>query len=284
MQTQESKIDMGKAIHADLVITKSSGTESKVQDDNSRSGNDTDADDTDIRPIYDEEPMAEVQLTVECNILAIGQQHIEQPKIINEEYFNGENQVVSKSSVVTTVDASDKRQQQPDSTSSTSILASIVTADGIIDLNLKAQNLKIQTDNGTEFKNKKLRAFYAKIGIVHQTSIAQTPQQNGVVECRYRTLVKAARTMLIFSKAPEFLWAKAIATACFTHNRSIVHTWKMKTKADIGIFIGYSESSRGFQYYATSSQEVSDNSAANTLDNKDTSSSSSTIIEEDKAP
>nr|GFB41340.1 hypothetical protein [Tanacetum cinerariifolium] len=47
-----------------------------------------------------------------------------------EEYFNGENQVVSKSSVVTTVDASDKRQQQPDSTSSTSTLATIVTADG----------------------------------------------------------------------------------------------------------------------------------------------------------
>ncbi|GKD71006.1 hypothetical protein Tco_1325096, partial [Tanacetum coccineum] len=37
----------------------SSGTKSKVQDDSSRSGNDTDADDADIRPIYDEEPIAE---------------------------------------------------------------------------------------------------------------------------------------------------------------------------------------------------------------------------------
>ncbi|GJX34726.1 hypothetical protein Tco_0246283 [Tanacetum coccineum] len=46
--------------------------------------NDTDADDADIRPIYDEEPMAEVQLTAECNIFAIGQQHTEQPEIINE--------------------------------------------------------------------------------------------------------------------------------------------------------------------------------------------------------
>ncbi|GJS73995.1 hypothetical protein Tco_0706836 [Tanacetum coccineum] len=51
---------------------------------NNRSGNDTDADDADIRPIYDEEPMAEVQLTAECNIFAIGQQHTEQPEIINE--------------------------------------------------------------------------------------------------------------------------------------------------------------------------------------------------------
>ncbi|GJQ95291.1 hypothetical protein Tco_0006430 [Tanacetum coccineum] len=59
MQTQESKIDTGKAVDDDLVVTESSGTESEVQDDNSRSGNDTDADDADIRPIYDEEPMAE---------------------------------------------------------------------------------------------------------------------------------------------------------------------------------------------------------------------------------
>ncbi|GKE11393.1 hypothetical protein Tco_1414944, partial [Tanacetum coccineum] len=51
-----------------------------------------------------------------------------------DEYFNGENQVVSKSSVVTTVDASDKRQQQPGSTSSTSTLAAYVTADGNFDL------------------------------------------------------------------------------------------------------------------------------------------------------
>ncbi|GJZ51757.1 hypothetical protein Tco_0606272 [Tanacetum coccineum] len=51
-----------------------------------------------------------------------------------DEYLNGENQVVSKSSAVTTADASDKRQQQPDSTSSTSTLATIVTANGNFDL------------------------------------------------------------------------------------------------------------------------------------------------------
>ncbi|GJR14755.1 hypothetical protein Tco_0797407 [Tanacetum coccineum] len=84
MQTQESKVDTGKAVDVDLFITESSGTKSKVQDDSSRSGNDTNTDDADIRPIYDEQPMAEVQLTVECNIFAIGQQHTEQPKIINE--------------------------------------------------------------------------------------------------------------------------------------------------------------------------------------------------------
>nr|GEV76922.1 hypothetical protein [Tanacetum cinerariifolium] len=59
MQMQESKIDMGKAVDADLVVTESSGTKSELQEDSSKSGNDTDADDVDIRPIYDEEPMAE---------------------------------------------------------------------------------------------------------------------------------------------------------------------------------------------------------------------------------
>ncbi|GJX52641.1 retrovirus-related pol polyprotein from transposon TNT 1-94 [Tanacetum coccineum] len=82
--------------------------------------------------------------------------------------------------------------------------------------NLKAQILTIRTGNGTEFKNKKLQTFYAKLGIVHKTLIARTPQQNGVVECRNHTLVEATRTMLIISKALEFLWAEAIVTACFT--------------------------------------------------------------------
>nr|GEZ56130.1 reverse transcriptase domain-containing protein [Tanacetum cinerariifolium] len=59
MQTRESKIDTGKAVDDDLVVTKSSGTESEVHDDNNMSGNDTNADDGDIRPIYDEEKMVE---------------------------------------------------------------------------------------------------------------------------------------------------------------------------------------------------------------------------------
>ncbi|GKC40299.1 hypothetical protein Tco_1052683 [Tanacetum coccineum] len=84
MQTQESKVDAGKALDANLVDTKSIKKDSTMQDESSRSGNDTDVDDADIRPIYDEEPMTEVQLIAECNIFAIGQQHTEQPEIINE--------------------------------------------------------------------------------------------------------------------------------------------------------------------------------------------------------
>ncbi|GJX80554.1 hypothetical protein Tco_0328703, partial [Tanacetum coccineum] len=78
------KIDMGKVLDNGLVVMESNGTESEVQDDSSMPGNDTDADDADIRPIYDEEPMVEVQLSAECNIFAIGQKHTEQPEIIVE--------------------------------------------------------------------------------------------------------------------------------------------------------------------------------------------------------
>nr|GEW62273.1 retrovirus-related Pol polyprotein from transposon TNT 1-94 [Tanacetum cinerariifolium] len=95
--------------------------------------------------------------------------------------------------------------------------------------NLKVSIFTIRTDNGTEFKNKKLRSFYAKLGIVHKTLIARTHQQNGGVKRSNQTLVEAARTILIFSKAPKFLWAEAIAIACFTQNRSIAHTRHNKT-------------------------------------------------------
>nr|GEZ93747.1 retrovirus-related Pol polyprotein from transposon TNT 1-94 [Tanacetum cinerariifolium] len=61
--------------------------------------------------------------------------------------------------------------------------------------------------------------YYESIGIFHQKTVPRTPQQNGVVERQNRTLVEPARTMLIFSKAPMFLWAEAVATACYTQNR-----------------------------------------------------------------
>ncbi|GKF13105.1 integrase, catalytic region, zinc finger, CCHC-type containing protein, partial [Tanacetum coccineum] len=59
-------------------------------------------------------------------------------------------------------------------------------------------------------------------GIEHQTSSARTPEQNGIVERRNRTLVEAARTMLSSAKVPLFFWDEAIVTACFTQNRSLI--------------------------------------------------------------
>nr|GFB30064.1 putative ribonuclease H-like domain-containing protein [Tanacetum cinerariifolium] len=92
-----------------------------------------------------------------------------------------------------------------------------------IQVNLQLQVQRVRTDNGTEFKNKTLAKFFDEVGITQQFSAARTPQQNGVVERRNRTLVEAARTMLTFANLPSFLWAEAIATACFTQNRSIIH-------------------------------------------------------------
>ncbi|GJR76616.1 retrovirus-related pol polyprotein from transposon TNT 1-94 [Tanacetum coccineum] len=92
----------------------------------------------------------------------------------------------------------------------------------LVQRGLHAQVTTVQTDKGTKFLNKTLHAYFAKEGIRHETSTARTPEQNGVVERRNRTLVEAARTMLSAAKVPLFFWAKAIATACFTQNRSLV--------------------------------------------------------------
>ncbi|GJR61441.1 putative ribonuclease H-like domain-containing protein [Tanacetum coccineum] len=155
----------------------------------------------------------------------------------------------------------------------------------MIQVRLKETVRRIRTDNGTEFVNQTLREYYEKVGISHETSVARSPQQNGVVERRNRTLIEAARTMLIYAKAPLFLWAEAVATACYTQNRSMIrrrhgktpyellhnkppdlsylHVFgalcyptndsenlgKLQPKADIGIFIGYAPTKKAFRIY-----------------------------------
>nr|GEZ07791.1 hypothetical protein [Tanacetum cinerariifolium] len=143
----------------------------------------------------------------------------------------------------------------------------------------------VRTDNGTEFKNKTLAKFFDEVGITQQFSAAKTPQQNGVVERRNRTLVEAARTMLTFANLTLFLWDEAIATACFTQNCLIIHkrfdktpyelmnkrkpnikfyrmfgcrcyllneyddVGKLKAKRNIRVFVGYSKESASFRIY-----------------------------------
>ncbi|GJW79970.1 retrovirus-related pol polyprotein from transposon TNT 1-94 [Tanacetum coccineum] len=150
---------------------------------------------------------------------------------------------------------------------------------------LTALVISVRTDRGTEFLNKTLHAFFKEKGIEHQTFTPRTPEQNGAVERRNRTLVEVARTMLSASKLPLFFWAKAIATACYTQNRSIIilthektayhiindrkpsirhlhifgctcyltrdgkHLDKMKEKGDPCILVGYSTQSKGYRVY-----------------------------------
>nr|GEV10367.1 hypothetical protein [Tanacetum cinerariifolium] len=92
---------------------------------------------------------------------------------------------------------------------------------------------RVRTGNGTEFKNKTLAKFFDEVGITKQYSATRTPQQNGIVERRNRTLVEAARTMLTFANLPLFLWAEAIATACFIQNRLIIRKCFDKTPYEL---------------------------------------------------
>nr|GEZ52725.1 retrovirus-related Pol polyprotein from transposon TNT 1-94 [Tanacetum cinerariifolium] len=70
----------------------------------------------------------------------------------------------------------------------------------LVQRGLQAQVRVVRTDKGMEFLNQTLHAYFAAEGIQHQTSIARTPEQNGVVERRNHTLVEAARTMLSTAK------------------------------------------------------------------------------------
>ncbi|GJU22221.1 hypothetical protein Tco_1155563 [Tanacetum coccineum] len=88
MQMQEGKVDMGKALDAGLVVIESSRTKSDKQDTSNRLGNyTTHAVDADIRPVNDQEPFAEVQLTAQHNVLANEQQHTEQSEPIYDTYL-----------------------------------------------------------------------------------------------------------------------------------------------------------------------------------------------------
>nr|GEX29286.1 hypothetical protein [Tanacetum cinerariifolium] len=117
----------------------------------------------------------------------------------------------------------------------------------------------VRTDNGTKFKNKTLVKFFDEVGITQQFFAARTPQQNGVVERRNRTLVEATRTILTFANLPLFLWAEAIATAC-SHKiirLSTKDVGKLKEKGDIRVFVGYLKESNAFKIYNKQTRESS---------------------------
>ncbi|GJS37466.1 hypothetical protein Tco_0535848 [Tanacetum coccineum] len=87
MQSKEGNADSSKALDAGLVVTESNETESERHVLSSRSRKDTHAEDADINSVNDKQPMAEVQLTAEHNILANEQQHYEQSESIYDTYL-----------------------------------------------------------------------------------------------------------------------------------------------------------------------------------------------------
>ncbi|KAJ9557063.1 hypothetical protein OSB04_011677 [Centaurea solstitialis] len=144
---------------------------------------------------------------------------------------------------------------------------------------------KIRSDNGTEFRNVKLQSFLEEVGITHNFSAVRTPQQNGVVERKNRTLVEAARSMMAHSGVPQQFWAEAVSTACYTQNRTLIvkrtgktayemveqrkpnidffrvfgckcyvlndreNLGKFDPKSDESIFIGYSHNSKAYRVF-----------------------------------
>jgi transposase InsO family protein len=95
---------------------------------------------------------------------------------------------------------------------------------------------KIRSDNGTEFKNSQIEGFLEDEGIKHEFSSPYTPQQNGVVERKNRTLLDMTRTMFHEYKTLDQFWAEAINTAYYSINRLYLH--RILKKTSYGLLTG----------------------------------------------
>ncbi|KAK2398040.1 putative mitochondrial protein [Trifolium repens] len=152
--------------------------------------------------------------------------------------------------------------------------------------------LKIRSDHEGEFENEPFATYCEDHGIIHEFSAPRTPQQNGVVERKNRSLQEMARTMMHETKLAKYFWAEAVNTACYIQNRiyirpilnkttyelfkgrkpniSYFHQFgctcyilnnkaykrKFDAKACKGIFIGYSERSKAYKVYNSETNTV----------------------------
>ncbi|WVZ76248.1 hypothetical protein U9M48_024236 [Paspalum notatum var. saurae] len=163
-------------------------------------------------------------------------------------------------------------------------------------LRLRNENHKarraIRSDNGGEFKNSQFENFCRDLGREHQFSSPYTSPQNGVVECKNRTLVEMAQTMLDEHRTPMDFWAEAVNTACYIANQIFLRVFLGKTSYELrfgrqpsvkhlrafgcrcfvlkkaghldkfesrcldGIFLGYASSSRAFRVWILESKQV----------------------------
>lgn len=143
----------------------------------------------------------------------------------------------------------------------------------------------IRTDYGGDFENLAFEGFCNNLGIKHQFSSPRTPQQNGVVEIKNRSIQEMVRIMLKENTLPKYFWAEAVNIVCFVLNRVLIRAYLNKTpnelwkdrkpnigyfkffgckyfilntkdnlskfdlKSDVGIFIGYSNTSKAYRMY-----------------------------------
>lgn len=91
----------------------------------------------------------------------------------------------------------------------------------------------IRSDHGREFENQSFSKFCDEKGIFHNFSSPHTPQQNGVMERKNRTLVEMARAMICDSGLPKYFWGEAVNTACYILNRALVRKGLNKTPYEL---------------------------------------------------
>nr|GEY96239.1 hypothetical protein [Tanacetum cinerariifolium] len=147
--------------------------------------------------------------------------------------------------------------------------------------NLKDLKVKIiRFDNGGEFRNKEINDFCSQKGIKSEFSNARTPQQNGVAERRNRTLIEAARTMVLVNKTqnktpyelfngrtPAIGFLKPFGCHVMILN-TLENLRKFEAKGDEGYFIRYSMSSKAFRVFNKRTKRVEENLHVEFLENK----------------
>jgi hypothetical protein len=152
--------------------------------------------------------------------------------------------------------------------------------------------VKIRSDNGSEFHNTRVEEYCDGEGIKHEFSSTYTPQQNGVVERKNKTLITLARAMLDDYGVSQRFLAEAINTACHASNRVYLHRLMMKTpyelligrnpnisyfrvfgckcfifkkrkhlgkfesRVDEGIFVGYASNSKAYRVFNNSTRVI----------------------------
>ncbi|GJU95369.1 putative ribonuclease H-like domain-containing protein [Tanacetum coccineum] len=145
--------------------------------------------------------------------------------------------------------------------------------------NLVDKKVKIiRSDNRTEFKNNVMDEFYREKGIKREYSVARTPQQNGVAKRKNRTLIEAARTMVLIvkphNKTPYELFRGIKPVIGFMKpfgcHVTILNTLDKLGKFDgkSDFFVGYSLSSKAFRVYNIRTRKVQKNLHVGFLENK----------------
>ncbi|KAH9656139.1 hypothetical protein KPL70_022564 [Citrus sinensis] len=174
----------------------------------------------------------------------------------------------------------------------------------------------IRSDHGGEFENHAFESFCNNLGIDHQFSSPRTPQQNGVVERKNRSIQEMARTMLNENALPKYFWAEAVNTACYVLNRVLIRPnlnktpyelWKDRkpnigyfkvfgckcfvlntkdnlgkfdSKSDVGIFLGYSNSSKAYRVYNKRTLVVEESMHVS-FDESNLSSTEKVVVDDD---